>query len=237
MVQNCRVNAMRPSMTSAGSILLRIWWQLNLGGGDGGEGQWQFGKTLTIDLSWPGCSVTLSFVFCWTFFPLKAGMVSRISSSNTNFSILVTGSCTQLHPPESRWEKQKMWNFRSALSVERSLDGSTLAPLTGEWHESYFRGWTPRVQSPQLNYLARISKAEGGTFFTQEGLPCGSEILQSTQSTDRNIMQCETCQPVIHCHIWKGARSEFGIRWKNLRSNKLKLKCHKHQGLHGWNAR
>ena len=114
-----------------------------------------------------------------------------------------------------------------------SLDGSTLAPLTGEWHESYFRGWTPRVQSPQLNYLARISKAEGGTFFTQEGLPCGSEILQSTQSTDRNIMQCETCQPVIHCHIWKGARSEFRIRWKDLRSNKLKLKCYKHQGLHG----
>ena len=118
-----------------------------------------------------------------------------------------------------------------------SLDGSTLAPLTGEWHESYFRGWTPRVQSPQLNYLARISKAEGGTFFTQEGLPCGSEILQSTQSTDRNIMQCETCQPVIHCHIWKGARSEFRIRWKDLRSNRLKLKCYKHQGLHGWNAR
>ena len=186
-----------------------------------------------------GAWVRFPLCFAEHFFPWRREWesVSRISSSNTNFSILVSGSCTQLHPPESPWEKQKMWNFRSALSVERSLDGSTLAPLTGEWHESYFRGWTPRVQSPQLNYLARISKAEGGTFFTQEGLPCGSEILQSTQSTDRNIMQCETCQPVIHCHIWKGARSEFRIRWKDLRSNKLKLKCYKHQGLHGWNAR
>ena len=67
-----------------------------------------------------------------------------------------------------------------------SLDGSTLAPLTGEWHESYFRGWTPRVQSPQLNYLARISKAEAGQFFTRQHLLAQGNTPKHTEARAHN---------------------------------------------------
>ena len=76
------------------------------------------------------------------------------------------------------------------------LVSGTLAPCLGNGKASHISGVGLRsAQSPQLNYLARISKAEGGTFFTPEGLQLclaqkyykahtrntSEEILQSTQ--------------------------------------------------------
>ena len=107
-----------------------------------------------------GAWVRFPLCFAEHFFPWRREWesVSRISSSNTNFSILVSGSCTQLHPPESPWEKQKMWNFRSAVSVEALMvapwprsQGNGTSHISGVGLLEYkAHNWIISLASPKL---------------------------------------------------------------------------------------
>ena len=153
--------------------------------------------------------------------------VSRISPSAALFPCLSPNLACNCSPQKD--PAQKKW--KSSVSLARvwiealMLVSGTLALA---WLRQQGNGKASHIsrvglrwaQSPQLNYLARISKAEGRTFFTREGLLlwcAGWEILQSTrwgkyskahrrntpkeilQSTQReeasnhNIMQGESC--------------------------------------------
>ena len=78
------------------------------------------------------------------------------------------------------------------------LVSGTLAPCLveagGNGKASHISGVGLRsAQSPQLNYLARISKAEGGTFFTREGLHlCLAEKYSKahTRNNSKEVLQC-----------------------------------------------
>ena len=128
-----------------------------------------------------GAWVRFPLCFAEHFFPWRREWesVSRISSSNTNFSILVSGSCTQLHPPESPWEKQKMWNFRSAVSVE--------ALMVAPWPRSQGNG-TSHISGVGLleykahNWIISLAspKPRPGNF-SPGNISLPKEILASTQ--------------------------------------------------------
>ena len=128
------------------------------------------------------------------------------------------------------------------------LVSGTLAPCLGNGKASHISGVGLRsAQSPQLNYLARISKAEGGTFFTQEGLHLclaekyskahtrntprhtGKILLKKYSNahragggSDHNIMQGESCTKPINLSV---ALPHFRTYILHL-TNDFKIKAH-----------